>query len=81
MTLEGIDLTTIEGRFLWAAVVELTTRLHTDKTPNQVMDLLRKIVLDNKKAFPRKKTLWGEDAEDCDEFFVKITKNAGPRDL
>lgn len=36
-----------EGRLLFAAIVELTTKLHTDKTPNQVIDRLNEIAVRN----------------------------------
>ena len=29
----------------------------------------------------RAKNMWGADIEDCNEFYKKITRNAGPRDL
>ena len=55
--LNDFDFTSKEGKFLWAALIELTTKLHTNKTPSEVLDLLSVIVKDNKEAFPRKKNI------------------------
>lgn len=43
ITLNQIDTKTHEGRLLFAALIELTTREHTKKTPEQVIDYLYNI--------------------------------------
>lgn len=47
MKLEDINLNTEEGQLLWVALIELTTKLHTDKTPYEVIDLLTNIWNEN----------------------------------
>lgn len=49
ISLEQIDRSTHEGRLLWAALIELTTTVHTDKTPYEVIELLYKVA-DNSDA-------------------------------
>jgi len=40
ITLEKIDLSTHEGKLLQAALVILTTKVHPDRTPDEVIQLL-----------------------------------------
>lgn len=43
MKLENINLETKEGQLLWAALIEFTTKVHKDKTPHEVIDMLELI--------------------------------------
>ncbi len=45
MTKEKLDfdLSTMEGKLLWGALIELTTKLYTNKTPYEVLDLLEEV--------------------------------------
>jgi len=42
--LNNIDTSTKEGRLLMAALAKITTESQTDKTPNQVLAQLNKLV-------------------------------------
>ena len=43
-SLSDINTKTAEGRLLMASLVKLTTENHTDKTPDEVIGILNKLV-------------------------------------
>lgn len=53
--LSRINTGTMEGMLLWAAIIELTTKLHTDKTPDEVIGHLTEIWNNLEDAQPQVK--------------------------
>lgn len=53
--LNDIDRSTKEGQLLFAAIIELTTRLHTNKTPDEVIEMLWGIHNNTMKANQEKR--------------------------
>lgn len=62
--LNQIDRSTPEGRLLWAALIELTTRLHTDKTPYQVINKLNDIARQGDQDINEKNRLSTQQQKD-----------------
>lgn len=89
LTIEGMDLNTHEGRLLQAAIIEITTGLHTNKTPYEVIDLLYDIAKRTDEANKVKTTwtdkgnvYWQSDrlAKTLQEFYPNEIKEGGAVD-
>jgi hypothetical protein len=48
--LNDFDFTTKEGKFLWAALIEMTAGFYSDHTPYEVLSILDGIIKDNEDA-------------------------------
>ena len=48
--LNDFDFTSKEGKFLWAALIEMTTGFYSDHTPYQVLSILDEIIKDQEDA-------------------------------
>ena len=58
--LNDFDFTTKEGKFLWAALIEMTTGFYSDHTPYEVLSILDEIIKDNEDAGEN-----STDQQDC----------------